>query len=134
MTPDQSHTDTFQEGLAIRREVLGEEYVEKSLASVSEFSQPVQEFVTEYVWGSVWSRDGLPRATRSMLNIAMLTALNRSHELSVHVRGALNNGVTPEQIREVLLQTLVYVGAPAALESFRVADKVIKELTQQHER
>jgi 4-carboxymuconolactone decarboxylase len=133
MTPEQSHTDTYREGLAIRREVLGGDHVEKSLSAVSEFSQPVQEFVTEYVWGAVWSREGLPRATRSMINIAMLTALNRSHELAVHVRGALNNGVTAEEIREVLLQALVYVGAPAALESFRVADKVIKELAQQHD-
>ena len=133
MTPDQSHADSYREGLGIRREVLGDDYVDKSLAAVSEFSLPVQEFVTEYVWGAVWSREGLPRATRSMLNIAMLTALNRSHELAVHVRGAINNGVTPEEIREVLLQTLVYVGAPAALESFRVADRVIKELAQQHE-
>jgi 4-carboxymuconolactone decarboxylase len=133
MTPEQSHQDTYQEGLGIRRDVLGDEHVDKSLAGVSEFSRPVQEFVTEFVWGAVWSREGLPRATRSMLNIAMLTALNRSHELAAHVRGAINNGVTPVEIREVLLQSLVYVGAPAALESFRVADRIIKELAQQHD-
>lgn len=133
MKSDQSHQESYREGLAIRREVLGDDYVDKSLASVSDFSRPVQEFVTEYVWGRVWSRDGLPRSTRSLINIAMLTALNRSHELGVHVRGALNNGVTPEEIREVLLQTLVYVGAPAALESFRIADRVIAELTEQHD-
>jgi 4-carboxymuconolactone decarboxylase len=108
--------------------VLGDAHVERSLAQVSDFSRPIQEFVTEYCWGEVWSRDGLPRATRSLINIAMLTALNRSHELGVHVRGAINNGVTEQEIQEVLLQTAIYVGVPASLESFRIAEGVLKEM------
>jgi 4-carboxymuconolactone decarboxylase len=127
MPSNKSHEESFQEGLQNRREVLGTEHVDRSLAQVSEFSRPIQEFVTEYVWGMVWGREGLPRQTRSLLNIVMLTALNRSHELGVHVRGALNNGVTPEEIQEALLQAAVYVGVPAALESFRIAESVIKE-------
>ena len=123
-----THEESYERGLAIRKEVLGEAHVQKSLDAVSEFSRPIQELVTEYCWGEVWSREGLDRQTRSMLNLAMLTALNRSHELGVHVRGAMNNGVTPAQIQEVLIQAAVYVGAPAALESFRVAERVLKEM------
>ncbi|GAA3687159.1 carboxymuconolactone decarboxylase family protein [Arthrobacter ginkgonis] len=123
----KTHLQSYEEGLQVRREVLGHAHVDKSLSQVSEFARPVQELVTEYCWGEVWTRPGLPRATRSMLNLAMLTALNRSHELGVHVRGALTNGVTEEEIQEVLLQTAIYVGVPAALESFRVAEQVIKE-------
>lgn len=123
-----THDESYERGLAIRKEVLGEAHVQKSLDAVSEFSRPIQELVTEYCWGEVWSREGLDRQTRSMLNLAMLTALNRSHELGVHVRGAINNGVTPAQIQEVLIQAAVYVGAPAALESFRVAERVLKEM------
>ena len=114
-------------GAKVRREVLGEAHVDRSLAQVSEFSRPIQEFVTEYCWGAVWTRDGLERKTRSLLNIVMLTALNRSHELAVHVRGAITNGATVAEIQEALLQTAVYVGVPAALESFRVAEGVLKE-------
>mgnify|MGYP002621351488 FL=1 len=127
MTNDRTHEDTYQAGLQVRREVLGEAHVERSLAQVSEFSRPIQELVTEYCWGVVWTRDGLPRKTRSLLNIVMLTALNRSHELAVHVRGAITNGATVAEIQEALLQTAVYVGAPAALESFRVAEGVLRE-------
>ena len=127
MSSDKTHLQSYEEGLQVRREVLGHAHVDKSLSQVSEFARPVQELVTEYCWGEVWTRPGLPRATRSMLNLAMLTALNRSHELGVHVRGALTNGVTEEEIQEVLLQTAIYVGVPAALESFRVAEQVIKE-------
>jgi len=123
-----THEESYERGLAIRKEVLGEAHVQRSLDAVSEFSRPIQELVTEYCWGEVWSREGLDRQTRSMLNLAMLTALNRSHELGVHVRGAMNNGVTPAQIQEVLIQAAVYVGAPAALESFRVAERVLKEM------
>jgi 4-carboxymuconolactone decarboxylase len=130
VTNDNTHAETFEEGLRIRREVLGAAHVDKSLAAVSDFSRPIQELVTEYCWGVIWSRDGLERKTRSLINLAMLTALNRSHELSVHVRGALTNGATEAEIQEVLLQTAVYVGVPAALESFRVADKVLKEHAQ----
>lgn len=127
MISDKTHGNSYEEGLQARREVLGHAHVDKSLSQVSEFARPVQELVTEYCWGEVWTRPGLSRPTRSMLNLAMLTALNRSHELGVHVRGALTNGVTEEEIQEVLLQTAIYVGVPAALESFRVAEKVIKE-------
>ncbi|WP_396658334.1 4-carboxymuconolactone decarboxylase [Microbacterium sp.] len=127
MTSDSTHRETFERGMQVRREVLGDAHVDRSLSQVSEFSRPIQEFVTEYCWGAVWSRDGLPRGTRSLVNIATLTALNRLHELAVHVRGALNNGVTESEIQEVLMQTAIYVGAPAALESFRVAERVIAE-------
>jgi 4-carboxymuconolactone decarboxylase len=127
MDADGTRAETFLQGLDIRRAVLGAAHVDRSLAQVSEFSRPIQELVTEYCWGAVWSREGLPLRTRSLLNLAMLTALNRSHELGVHVRGALTNGVTVEEIREVLLQTAIYVGVPAALESFRVAEGVLAE-------
>ncbi|QPP09353.1 4-carboxymuconolactone decarboxylase [Streptomyces bathyalis] len=118
----------FEEGLQVRREVLGAEHVDRSLANVTDFSRPVQELVTEYCWGAVWNRPGLDRRTRSLLNLTMLTALNRMHELAVHVRGAVTNGCTEEEIQEALLQTAVYVGVPAALESFRVAEKVLQEV------
>ena len=129
MTTNASHSDMFDAGLRMRKQVLGESHVERSLARATEFTKPIQELVTEYCWGAIWTRDGLPPETRSLLNLAMLTALNRSHELAVHVRGAINNGVTTEQIQEVLLQAAIYVGVPAALESFRVAEKVIEEMT-----
>ena len=128
MTTEQTHRETYERGLQARREVLGDAHVEKSLAQASEFTRPIQELVTEYCWGEVWTRDGLERKTRSMINLAMLTALNRSHELAVHVRGALNNGVTEAEIQEVLLQTAIYVGVPAALESFRVAEAKLDEM------
>ncbi|CAN5365073.1 4-carboxymuconolactone decarboxylase [soil metagenome] len=128
MTSDGTHRDTFEAGMRARREVLGDAHVDRSLAQVSEFARPIQELVTEYCWGEIWTRDGLPRATRSLINIAMLTALNRGHELGVHVRGAINNGVTEAEIQEVLLQTAVYVGVPASLESFRIAEKVLTEM------
>jgi 4-carboxymuconolactone decarboxylase len=120
--------ERFERGLQTRREVLGTEHVDRSLRQVTEFSRPVQELVTEYCWGEIWTRPGLDRKTRSLLNIVMLTALNRMHELSVHVRGAVTNGATAEEIQEALLQTAVYCGVPAALESFRVAEQVLKEV------
>ncbi|WP_024475829.1 4-carboxymuconolactone decarboxylase [Arthrobacter sp. CAL618] len=128
MNANDTHTDTYEHGLAVRKAVLGAAHVEKSLGSVSEFSRPIQELVTEYCWGAVWTREGLDRRSRSLINLAMLTALNRSHELGVHVRGAVNNGVTEQEIQEVLMQTAIYVGVPAALESFRVAEKVLADL------
>ena len=128
MTRDESHSATYEAGLAVRREVLGSAHVDLSLSSVSDFSRPIQELVTEYCWGEVWTREGLPRATRSLINIAMLTALNRPHELAVHVRGAITNGVTESEIQEVLLQTAIYVGVPASLESFRIAEATINEI------
>jgi 4-carboxymuconolactone decarboxylase len=118
---------TYEKGLEIRREVLGPEHVEKSMASADDFSRPLQELVTQYCWGEVWSRGGLDRKTRSIINLAMLTALNRPHEIKLHVRGALRNGLTKEQIREVLLQTMIYCGVPAAIDAFRVAREVFKE-------
>lgn len=129
MEKQHTHEETFAEGLEIRKEVLGAAHVEKSMASVSDFARPIQELVTEYCWGATWSRPGLERRDRSLINLAMLTALNRGHELSVHVKGAINNGVTPEEIQEVLLQTAIYVGVPAALESFRIAEATMKEMS-----
>jgi 4-carboxymuconolactone decarboxylase len=124
----QSHDGRYERGLETRREVLGAEHVERALASGSEFSRPLQELVTEYCWGAVWTRSDLDRRTRSLLNLVMLTALHRDHELRVHVRGALTNGCTVAEIREALLQTAVYCGVPAALESFRIAEDVLDEL------
>jgi 4-carboxymuconolactone decarboxylase len=118
-------SERFELGLAIRREVLGTEHVDKSIAAATDFNRPMQELVTEYCWGAVWSRPGLERRTRSLLNIGMLTALNRPHELQLHVRGALRNGCTREEIREALLQAAVYCGVPAALDAFRVAQAAI---------
>jgi 4-carboxymuconolactone decarboxylase len=120
--------ERFERGLQTRREVLGAEHVDRSLERVTEFSRPVQQLVTEYCWGEIWTRPGLDRKTRSLLNLAMLTALNRMHELAVHVRGAVTNGATDEEIQEALLQTAIYCGVPAALESFRVAEQVLKEV------
>ncbi len=128
MTTDGTHADSYERGLELRRAVLGAEHVDRSLSQVSEFSRPIQELVTEYCWGGVWAREALDRRTRSLLNIAMLTALNRPHELGVHVRGARTNGASVAEIQEVLLQTAIYVGVPAALESFRIAEKVLKEV------
>lgn len=118
----------FEEGLQIRREVLGNEYVDKAISQMDEFSRPLQELVTEYCWGTVWARPELPRKIRSIINLAMLTALNRPHELKIHIRGALNNGCTKEEIREVLLQTAIYCGVPAAVDSFRVMKEVFAQL------
>lgn len=118
----------FDRGVTKRREVLGDAHVDRSMGNVSAFGKPVQDLVTEFVWGSVWGRDGLDKRTRSLLNIVMLTALNRMHELGVHIRGAVNNGCSREEIQEALLQTTVYCGAPAALESFRVAERVLAEI------
>jgi 4-carboxymuconolactone decarboxylase len=123
----QHKSTTFETGLEMRRRVLGAEHVDRSMANVSEFSRPVQELVTEYCWGAVWTRPGIELKTRSLLNLVMLTALNRSHELAVHVRGAVTNGCSVEEIQEALLQTVVYCGAPAALEAFRVAERVLAE-------
>lgn len=128
MLSDRTHSETYEAGLAVRRKVLGDEHVDRSLRQTSDFSQPVQELVTEYCWGVIWTRDGLPLQTRSLINIAMLTALGRNHELGLHIRGALRNGVTREEIREVLLQTAIYVGVPASLESHRVAERVFSEV------
>ena len=120
-------TPRFKEGLAVRREVLGAEHVDKAVASADDFNAAFQKIVTEWCWGETWTRPGLDRKTRSMLNLAMLTALNRPHEIKLHVRGALNNGLTLEQIREVLLHTMVYCGVPATLDAFKAAKEVIDQ-------
>ena len=125
--PQNSRKQLFDAGLKVRREVLGAEYVDKSIAGADDFNRPLQELVTEYCWGSVWTRPGLPRKTRSLLNLAMLTALNRPHEVELHVRGALNNGVSKDEIMEVFLQAAIYCGVPAAIDSFRIARKVLAE-------
>ena len=119
---------TYDEGLAVRRAVLGAEYVDKSVRSADEFTKPMQDLVTEYCWGAVWTRPELDRRTRSFLNLAMLTALNRPHEIKLHVLGALNNGLTRVEIREVFLQSAIYCGVPAALDAMRVAKEVFAEV------
>ncbi|UVA78313.1 carboxymuconolactone decarboxylase family protein [Pandoraea commovens] len=121
-------SELFERGLKTRREVLGSEYVDKSIASADAFNRPMQELVTEYCWGEIWNRPGLDRRTRSLLNLGMLTVMNRPHELKLHVRGALTNGVTKEEISEVFLQAAIYAGVPAAIDSFRVAREVFDTL------
>ncbi|OBK44246.1 4-carboxymuconolactone decarboxylase [Mycobacterium gordonae] len=110
------NSETYQRGRQIRSEVLGKEYVDNAIANADDFTGPLQDLVTEYCWGAVWGRDGLTRKTRSMLNLAMTSVLNRPHELRTHVRAALTNGVTREEIREVFLQVAVYAGVPAAVD------------------
>ena len=119
---------TFEKGLSIRRDVLGAEFVDNAFATADDFNRPLQELVTQYCWGEIWGRPGLDRKTRSLLNLAMLSALNRPHEIKMHVRGALKNGVTKEEIKEVFLQVAIYCGVPAAVDSFRVAREVFKEI------
>ena len=121
-------SELFEKGLAIRRQVLGSDYVARSIAEADDFALPLQELVTEHAWGDIWSRPGLTHKTRSLLNVAMLSALHRPHELVLHVRGALNNGVTREELCEVFLQVAVYCGAPAALDGSRVARQVFAEV------
>ena len=119
---------SYEEGLAVRRDVLGAEYVDRALASADSFTREWQEFVTEWCWGGLWTRPGLPRKVRSLVNLGMLAALNRPQEIKIHVRGALNNGVTREEIAEVFLQAAVYAGAPAGMDAFRAAKEVFDEL------
>ncbi len=116
--------ETYDKGMAVRREVLGAEHVDRAIAAADSFNGPMQDLVTEYCWGAVWGREGLPRKTRSLLNLAMLTALNREHEFKLHVRGALRNGVSRQEIGEVLLQAAIYCGVPAAISGFRQAREV----------
>ncbi len=115
----------FEEGLELRKEVMGAEYVDRSFGEADDFTRPFQELVTEYAWGAVWARPGLPRKVRSLLTVALTAALNRPHELRLHLQGALRNGCTWEEIRETLLQVAVYAGMPAALDAFRVAREVL---------
>ena len=122
--PDKA---TFDKGLRIRKDTLGAEFVENSFKTADDFNMPMQELTTEYCWGYVWSRPGLPKKTRSMLNLAMLAALNRGPELKLHVNGALNNGLTKEEIKEVFLLVAIYCGIPAGLDAFKTARDVFKE-------
>jgi len=119
---------TYETGLKIRTEVLGQTHVENSMRTADEFNRPFQEMVTEYCWGAVWGREGLPRKTRSMLNLAMLGILNRPHELRLHIAGALRNGVTKDEIREVFMQLAIYAGVPAGVDAFRAAREVFADM------
>lgn len=120
--------ELFEKGLAIRKSVIGAEFVDKALSTADDFNMPLQELVTEYCWGAVWGREGLEKKTRSLLNIAMLSVLNRPHELKVHVKGAIRNGATKLEIREVLMQVAIYAGVPAAVDSFHLAKEALAEL------
>ncbi|MFD3486544.1 carboxymuconolactone decarboxylase family protein [Streptomyces sp. NPDC058665] len=120
--------DLYDQGIVMRRKVLGDAHVDASLAAATDFSRDLQEYVTQYCWGDIWNRPGLTLQERSLVNLAMITALNRGHEFQAHVRGAINNGVTVEQIKEVLMQTAFYCGGPAALEAFRLAAEVIAQM------
>ena len=120
--------DLYDKGMAIRREVLGDAYVDNALAKSGPFNDPLQELVTTYCWGWCWGRDGLERRDRSLINLAMIAVLNRGHELKAHIRGALNNGLSREEIREVLLQVGIYGGIPAAVDSFRLANEAFAEI------
>jgi 4-carboxymuconolactone decarboxylase len=119
---------SFKKGLEMRRSVLGSEYVDKSIAAADDFTEDLQRLVTKYCWGDVWGRPGLDKRTRSFLNLAMIAALNRPNELKLHIRGALNNGLTREEIREVFLQVAIYCGVPASIDSFRLAREVFEEI------
>ena len=120
--------ELFEKGLAIRKSVLGAEFVEKAIAAADDFNRPMQELTTEYCWGWAWGREGLDKKTRSIINLAMISALNRPHELKMHVQGAIRNGVSKEEIREVLLQVAVYCGIPCGVDSFRIAKEALAEM------
>lgn len=120
--------ELFDKGMEIRRSVLGDSYVDSALAQMNGFNRPLQELVTQYCWGEVWGREGLSKRDRSMINLAMIGILNRQHELKAHIKGALNNGLTKDEIAEVLLQVGVYGGIPAAVDSFRTANEAFADL------
>ena len=120
--------ETFEKGLAIRRAVLGADYVDKAMSTADDFNRPMQELTTQYCWGEIWGRPGLDRRTRSIINLAMISALNRPHEVKAHIKGALNNGLTKDDIREIFLQVAIYCGVPAGVDSFRAAQEVFKEM------
>lgn len=121
-------SDTYEKGLAVRKEVLGDDYVNRALANADDFSQPLQDYVTSHAWGAVWVRDGLSKKQRSMVTLSILVAVNRPHELKTHIQGALNNGLTRVEIREIFLHAAAYCGAPAAVDAFRMAKEVFKEI------
>lgn len=124
-------SELFDKGIALRREVLGADYVDKSMQDIDEFSMAMQEYATETAWGMIWSRPGLPRKTRSLLNIGLLAAFNRQHEFKLHVKRSFGNGVTKDEIKEVLLQIACYAGVPAGIEAFRWARDAMAELEQE---
>ncbi|MCQ0031378.1 4-carboxymuconolactone decarboxylase [Burkholderia glumae] len=117
----------YENGLGVRRAVLGEAHVERSLANRSELTTDFQDLITRYAWGEIWTREGLPRHTRSLLTIAMMVALNRGEELALHLRAAKNNGVTRDEIKEVLMQAAIYCGVPVANSAFHLAERIFKE-------
>jgi 4-carboxymuconolactone decarboxylase len=117
----------YDEGMQVRRDVLGDAHVDRAIERTTEFTAPFQEFITRYAWGAVWGRDGLDRRTRSAVTLAVLTALGREHEIAMHVRAALGNGLTAPEIGEILLHTAVYAGVPAANRAFAIADEVLGE-------
>jgi len=123
-----SDSDLFEKGLQVRREVLGSEYVDRSLAGADEFTRTMAEWSTSYCWGALWTRPGMDRKTRSIVNLAMISALNRPHELKLHVKGALTNGVTRDEMKEIFLQVAVYCGVPAGIDAFRIAREAFKEV------
>ena len=127
LSEDKMTTTDFDEGLKIRREVMGDFYVDRALNSATDFNMDLQDLVTRYCWKDVWGRPGLDRKTRSLLNIAMLTALNRAHELEAHVMGAVNNGCTTDEIKETLLQATVYCGFPAGIDGFLTAKGILEK-------
>jgi 4-carboxymuconolactone decarboxylase len=131
MSKSQTRSEKFERGLKTRRSVLGDAYVDRSLKSADEFNWPMQQLATEYCWDEVWNRPGLDRRSRSLLNLGMIAALNRPHELKIHVRGALNNGLTKEEMREVFLQVAIYCGVPAGIDSFRVAKEAFAEIDKE---
>lgn len=131
MSDSNKPSEKFEAGLKTRKAVLGDAYVDASIAAADDFTWPLQELVTEYCWDSIWNRDGLPRKTRSLINLAMITALNRPHELKLHIRGAFNNGCTQDEVREVLLQSAIYCGVPASIDAFRCAKEVLAEMAQE---
>jgi 4-carboxymuconolactone decarboxylase len=131
MTEKPLNPELFERGLKTRREVLGHAYVDNAIKNADEFTLPLQQFVSQYAWGDIWNRPGLDRKTRSLLNLAMISALNRPHELKLHIRGAINNGVTKDEIREVFLQVAVYCGAPASMDAFRVAKEAFADLDRE---
>ena len=126
-------TKRYQQGMKIRRAVLGDEHVDRAAASTTDFNRDFQDFITRNAWGDIWARPGLPRHTRSLLTLAMMIALNRNEEFRMHVRAALNNGVTPGQIKEVLLQSAIYCGVPAANSAFHIAAEVLREMNKKSE-
>jgi 4-carboxymuconolactone decarboxylase len=125
-----SESSLFERGLAVRKEVLGEEYVNKSIAGADEFTRTMAEWSTEFCWGALWTRPGLDRRSRSIANLSMIATLNRPHELKLHVKAAVKNGLTRDEIKEVLLQVAVYAGVPAGIDSFRIAREALKELDE----